>query len=270
MSGRWALAVLGDPLAYTLSPVLHRAGLALLGLEGGSEAIRTPPDRLGERLADLAARGYRGASVTHPLKEPALAFVTRASGRSQRARSVNTIGFEPDGSWGDTTDGEGFVDWIGRLGRDPSREQVTMLGGGGAARSLALALAGAGATLDVSVRDPARARAAWADVPRARVVEWRSAAEEDALQSATVIVNATPLAGEEPPLPLERCPAHALLLDLTYGPEPGAWVRAARSRGIEAHDGLGLLVFQARRAFERWSGRPLAWEPFAAAVGWPR
>ena len=73
----------------TLSPVLHRAGLALLGLEGDSEAIRTPPDRLGETLRDLAGRGCRGVNVTHPLKEAALAFVTRASARARRARAVN-------------------------------------------------------------------------------------------------------------------------------------------------------------------------------------
>lgn len=270
MSGRWALAVLGDPLRYTLSPALHRAGLALLGLEGGSEAIRTPPERLGDTLRALAARGVRGVNLTHPLKEAALAFVTRASARARRARSVNTIGFEADGWWGDTTDGEGFVDWLRRLERDPAREQVVLLGGGGAARSLGLALAEAGATLDVSVRDPAGAAAAWADVPRARLVGWRSAAEDDALETATAIVNATPLGGEEPPLPLARVPDGVLLLDLTYGEEPGAWVREARARGLAAHDGVGLLVFQARRAFERWSGRALPWEPFAAAVGWPR
>ena len=66
------LAVLGDPLAYTLSPVLHRAGCEALGFACEAHALRTPPAELAERLRDLAARGFRGCNLTHPLKEHAL------------------------------------------------------------------------------------------------------------------------------------------------------------------------------------------------------
>ena len=91
------LAVLGDPLAFTLSPVLHRAGLESLGLAGTSEAFPTPAARLEERLAALDQAGYRGANLTHPLKEAALARVARVTDEARRARSVNTVGFAAEG-----------------------------------------------------------------------------------------------------------------------------------------------------------------------------
>ena len=270
MSERWALAVLGDPLAYTRSPDLHRAGLAALGLDGASEALPTPVERLGERLRTLAARGVRGVNLTHPLKEAALDHVARVSDAARRARSVNTIGFAGDGWWGDTTDGPGFLDWLASLGRTPGDERPLMLGGGGAARSLALALADAGAPCTISVRRPDAVAAAWSEIPHARRVGWRSVAEDEALEGATMIINATPLAGAQPPLPVDRIARTALVVDLVYGPAPTAWVLEARARGREAWDGLGLLVYQARRALELWTGQPVPVEPLAAAVGWPR
>jgi shikimate dehydrogenase len=61
-----------------------------------------------------------------------------------------------------------------------------------------------------------------------------------------------------------------LAIDLVYGPEPTAWVRAARALGLQAYDGLGLLVFQARRSLALWTGQEVPLEPLAEAVGWPR
>ena len=134
------LAVLGDPLAYTLSPVLHRAGCAAVGVACESEALRTSVAQLPGRLADLAARGYLGCNLTHPLKESALDCVAHASVAAEHARSANTIVFRREGGWAETTDGPGFVDLLRSLRLDPARERVVLLGAGGAARSLALAL----------------------------------------------------------------------------------------------------------------------------------
>lgn len=267
MSERTALAVLGDPLRYTQSPALHRAGLAALGLEGDSEALRTTPEELPRRLEDLATRGFRGVNLTSPLKEAVLPHLDRVSETARAARSVNTVGFEPDGWWGDTTDGPGLVDLLGALGRDVTRERVLLLGAGGAARSLALALVAA-QRVAASARRPDRAAAAWSGIPGAALVGWRSREESECLEGATLVIHATPLADE--PLPLDRVPPRALILDLNYGPESTAWVQAARARGSEAYDGLALLVFQARRSLALWFARPVPVDPLARAVGWPR
>jgi len=268
---RSRLAVLGDPLAYTRSPDLHRAGLAGLGLGGSSEAVRVPPEALEATLNDLAARGYRGVNLTHPHKERVLPLLARTSDASRRSRSVNTVGFESDGWWGDTTDGPGLVDWLGSLGRDPARERVMLLGAGGAARSVAVALSAAGAShLVASARRPGAVASGWRDVAGVNLVAWRSAGEARQLGRATLVVNATPLAGRATPAPLGRISRAALILDLAYGAELTPWVIAARAEGREAYDGLGLLVFQARRSLALWYARPVEVDPLARAVGWPR
>jgi shikimate dehydrogenase len=265
------LAVLGDPLAYTRSPDLHRAGLTALGLAGESHAIRTPLAELGARLGELASAGYRGVNLTHPLKRAALDHVARASDDARRAASVNTVGFEPGGAWGETTDGAGFLDLLIALGRRPEAQRVVLLGAGGAARSLALALAGAGcARIAASARSVAEAREAWRGIPGAALVAWRSQEEAGELAQASVIVNATPLAGEEPAAPVERLPRGALIVDLVYGASITPWVRSARASGLEAYDGLGLLAFQARRSLALWTGSEVSIDALTAAVGWPR
>jgi shikimate dehydrogenase len=271
MSGTVRLAVLGDPLAYTLSPVLHRAGCEALGFVCESRALRTPPADLETRLRELAAEGLRGCNLTHPLKEHALDQVARASVAAERSRSVNTIAFNADGWFGETTDGPGFLDLLRELGREPAAQRVLLLGAGGAARSLALALEWAGCRdVRVSSRRPNDARFAWGEGLDPVFLGWRSPEEGDALRDATLVVNCTPLAGEEPPVPLEALGASALAIDLTYGPAVTPWVLAARAHGREAVDGLGLLVHQARRSLSLWLGREVPVEPLAAAVGWPR
>jgi shikimate dehydrogenase len=260
-----ALAVLGDPLAYTQSPVLHRAGLASLGIAGESAALRTPLASLGERLAELRSRGLLGVNLTAPLKQAALAHLDRISEASRLARSVNTVGFAADGAWGDTTDGPGFVDLLESLGRDPGRERLLLLGAGGASRSLALAMVAAGASrVTVWARDASGAAAAWSGIDGAELVAW---GDRGSRESASVVVNATPL---ESPAPRASLPAGSLRIDLRYGAEITAWVREARALGFEAYDGLGLLVYQARRSLALWLARPIEVDPLARAVGWPR
>ena len=258
------LGVLGDPLAFTLSPVLHRAGLEAVGLAGESVALRTSRAELAERLRELARGSFLGVNLTHPLKDLALESVERASEAARRARSVNTIRFDPGGPRGETTDGPGFVDLLRSLGRAPERERVILLGAGGAARSLALALGEAGAAVTLSARSAPDPRGA---APR---VAWRSPEEAGALAAATVIVNATPLGAGEDPVPLALLPRQALIVDLVYEQEVTAWVARARAAGLTAWDGLGLLVHQARRSLEFWLDRPVPVEPLARAVGWPR
>lgn len=265
------LAVLGDPLAFTRSPALHRAGLEALGLAGESVARRTAAAELASRLADLAGEGYLGVNLTHPLKEVALGHVTRVSEAARLARSVNTVGFANDGWWGETTDGPGLVDLLHSLGRDPARARAVLLGSGGASRSVALALRAAGATtVAASARRPEAVRDAWLGVPGVRMVGWRSVEEADALGDATLVINATPLETEAGPAPLAVIPRRALIIDLVYGAQVTPWVRQARGEGREAYDGLGLLVYQARRSLALWLARPVPVDPLAWAVGWPR
>jgi shikimate dehydrogenase len=226
---------------------------------------------LGGRLRELERDGCRGVNLTHPLKEAALDHIARVSAPARAARSVNTVGFDPGTAWGDTTDGAGFLDLLGTRGREPGAERVVLLGAGGAARSLALALVSAGCgRIVASARRVEEARAGWLGIPQAALVSWRSEAEAEALAAATLVVNATPLAGGEHAVPVAGLPRTALVVDLVYGPAITPWVQAARAAGLEALDGLGLLAHQARHSLALWTGRQVPIEPLERAVGWPR
>ena len=265
------LGVLGDPLTFTRSPDLHRAGLAAIGWSGESAALRTGVDALGMRLASLAAQGWRGVNLTHPLKSAAIEHLDRVAPAAARARSVNTVGFGPEGWWGESTDGPGFVDLLAALDRDPAVQRSVVLGAGGAARSVGLALLEQGApSLTVSARRPENADEEWRDVPGATIAGWRSAEEKAALGSATLVINATPLSGRDWPAPLDGLGRGTLVVDLVYGEAPTPWVEQARARGLDACDGLGLLVFQARRSLALWTGTEIPLAPLLRAVGWPR
>jgi len=263
------LAVLGDPLAYTRSPDLHRAGCAALGIECESVALRTPVAELPATLARLAREGYTGCNLTMPLKEPALALVARPSVAARRARSVNTITFaaDPGGVVGETTDGPGFLDLLAREGREPSTLHVTLLGAGGAARSLALALADADAPpVRVVSRHPPEPGEPWGGTLGERWSAWGSGSAARAIADADVLVNCTPLAGDEFPAPIRGIERSALVVDLAYGERPTPWVVAALAEGLDAVDGLALLVHQARHSLRCWFGRDVPLEPLLAAV----
>lgn len=265
MSAPLRLAVLGDPLRFTLSPVLHRAGAAAVGRVAESVALRTTAADLPATLARLAAEGHVGCNLTMPLKEPALTLVTDATPRSRAAGSVNTVTFTATGVHGDTTDGPGFLDLLAELDREP--QGVLLLGAGGSARSLAQALAEVGAPpAVVSRRDPG-AEGVWSGAVRAA---WGSEAARAQLARARVVVNATPLGADELAPLLADLAAGTLVIDLVYEEHLTPWCMAARARGLEAHDGLGLLVHQARRSLTRWCGAEVPLAPLAAAVGWPR
>jgi len=193
-----------------------------------------------------------------------------ASAEAIRTRSVNTVTFAPGGARGDTTDGAGFMDLLAVEGREVASARVTLLGAGGSARSLALAIGGAGgkAVRVVSRREP-EAGEAWGGPLGERWAAWGSSAAERAFATTDVLVNCTPLGAGELPSPFQRLPRGALIVDLTYGPAVTPWVAAARSAGLDAVDGLSLLVHQARRSLAIWLGHDvpdIPLEPLLAAV----
>ena len=119
-------------------------------------------------------------------------------------------------------------------------------------------------------RRPGEASAAWDGITGVRVLGWGCEEAGAALAGADLLVNATPLTGPDEPCAIDRIPRGARVVDLVYGPEVTPWVRAARAAGLQAVDGLGLLVFQARCSLALWTGREVPLAPLFTAVGWPR
>lgn len=249
-------AVFGQPIAHSLSPRIHAAFGAQLGVELDYRAIEAGRETFAETLAAFARDGGRGANVTLPLKEDAVALCGALSGRARRCGSVNTLIRDGVGWRGDSTDGVGLLRDLARHGIDPRGRRVLLLGAGGAARAAAFALVDAGAReLVVANRTAARAQAL-ADVlgTPARAWAW------DALRDCAafdLVVNATSAghAADAFDWPLAAGAAPAACYDLSYGNAARPFLAAARAAHARAvHDGLGMLVEQAAESFERWHG----------------
>jgi shikimate dehydrogenase len=246
------LAVLGDPVAHSLSPAMQNAAIGALGLDAVYVALRTPAAELAAVIRALAAVHGAG-NVTVPHKEAMEGYVSRKTELCARVGACNTFWTEHGTMIGDNTDVPGVVAALRALGGGADRaERWLLIGTGGAARAVAVAAADAGARLRVRSRDPGRARdfAAWAASRGAA-----AAAAERGSEQCDLVINATPLglkANDALPIPPASLNGARAALDLVYARGETPWVRALRAAGLAAADGRELLVQQGAAAFGRF------------------
>ena len=262
-------AVLGDPVAHSLSPGIHNPAIEAAGLDAVYVALRCGTGEVGGLMRGLAAAGG-GGNVTLPHKEEAAAAVDEPSGLVVRTGACNTFWSENGRLRGENTDVAGFRGAVSSLlGRSACGLRVLLLGAGGAARAaiVGLTLDGA-ASVSISNRTASRARELAAELGGGLA----HAMPPDARPNGSrfdLVVNATAL-GLRPDDPLAFDPSTSAppgaILDLVYRPGETALVRAARARGIPAADGAEMLVRQGARAFECWWRRPAPLEAMRRAM----
>lgn len=271
------VGVIGDPVAHSLSPLLHNTAFAEMGLDWVSTGFRVVAGRTAEALVGAMALGIRGLSVTMPHKEPVAELVEDLSPLAARLGAVNCLVGGRAGWRGENTDGAGLVAALRRGDRfDPAGHRCLVVGAGGAARSVIAALAGAGAAEVVVVnRSAARARAALALAgPVGRIGGAEDAPDSDLVVNATPVGMAggrTGTADTEPvaPWPLDPSRLHAgqVVVDLIYHPAETAWMEAAAGQGASVSNGLGMLVHQAALQVAAWTGAEPPLEAMWRAVG---
>jgi shikimate dehydrogenase len=263
--------VIGDPVHQSLSPTLHNAGFAHLGLDWVYVAFPVPAGQGAAALQAMRTFGIRGLSVTMPHKATAMGGVDRLSPTASQLGVLNTVTRRGDELVGDSTDGPGLVDALrSEQGWEPQGRRVVILGTGGASRAVALALAEAGAAAVVVVGRRAEAAAAVA----ALAAPVGSTGPVEAIADADLIVNATPVGmvghstGSLLPLKLDpsRLSSGQLVADLVYAPAVTPLQVEARARGAAAVNGLGMLIHQAARQFAAWTGEPAPIEAMRAAA----
>lgn len=251
-------ALLGDPVAHSLSPLMQNAAFRALGLDAVYVALRCTAESL-DGVMDALLRQGGGGNVTIPHKEVAATVLARRSGYDLPV--CNTFWSEAGVARGAETDSEGIVMALNRL--DAPEGPWGVIGSGGSARAALFAAHRAGVGIAVKSRSAERADqmaglAAGLGVPVAP------------LETCPVVINCTPLGlGEREPLPIaaDEIPAARLALDLVYRQGETAWVRAMRAAGRGAADGREVLVEQGAAAFERWfPGRQAPREVMRAAV----
>jgi shikimate dehydrogenase len=269
------VAVIGDPVGHSLSPLLHNAAFAALGLDWVSVGFTVPAGGAVEALAAARALSLRGLSVTMPHKAAVAEAVDVLTPTARRLDAVNCVVADHGRLTGDNTDGRGFLAALERgTGIDPAGLRCLVLGAGGAARAVVVALADAGAS-DVAVwarRSEQAAAAAELAGDAGRLGEPGETATADLVVNATPAGMAgTPAADEWPAVAPAALSANHVVVDLVYEPRRTAWLEACAARGATTIGGLGMLVHQAALQIEAWTGReaPVAamWAAAEAASG---
>jgi shikimate dehydrogenase len=247
--------VLGWPVGHSRSPAMMRAA----GLER-YQRLPVAPELFEDTVRALGAAGFRGANVTIPHKEAALALATSASDAAREIGAANTLTFGEDGSIAaDNTDAPGL---LAALGRAPASAFV--LGAGGSARAAVWALTRAGADVCVWNRSAERARGLALGLG-ARAVTQAAKAE--------ILVNCTSVGLDDLSSPFKDLPLaadglseYATVVDLVYRAGGTALVREAERRGVSIIDGLEVLVCQGALSFTLWTGTPAPLDAMRAAV----
>ena len=262
-------AVLGQPIAHSLSPRIHPLFAQQVGLALHYEALQVAPEHLAESLKRLHAAGYAGLNLTLPHKIAVMALCETLSDAAQQAGAVNTLVRTATGWNGDNTDGAGFIRDVKRLGFPLRGARVLLLGAGGAARGLLKPLLDEqAASLTLSSRNP------WK--PEELAIAFKPHGE---IRAAThlslkgdrfdLIINATS-AGHEGQAVRIAFPLLAdggACYDLSYGQAHAPFAAWAAGQGAtRLADGLGMLVEQAVGSFARWTGQAAAAAPVIATL----
>ncbi|HWH32254.1 MAG TPA: shikimate dehydrogenase [Egibacteraceae bacterium] len=249
----------GHPVAHSVSPAIHNAAFAALGIEAVYEALDVAPEALPAAVAELRATPLLGANCTIPHKLAVLDLVDERTEETRLIGAANTLFWRDGALAADNTDARGLEQAIRAVWTPEPGGKAVLLGSGGAARAAAVALARLGLAVAVVARRPVPAEsvAATAAEAGAEGVGLPLEHARAALDDAVLVVNATPLGlhGEPLPEPFMRLRPEQFALDLVYGGGDTPFLAAARAAGCPTEDGLGMLVGQAALSFERWTGR---------------
>lgn len=262
ITGRTVVAgVAGNPVAHSLSPLIHNAWLQAAGIDGIYVPFAPEADRFDRFVDGLRGGAIRGLNVTIPFKEVALSVADEVSVRARGAAAANLLVFDADGRvTADNTDGIGLLAAfrVQAPGFDPTAAPVAILGAGGAARGAASALLLAGCP-EVRIVNRTLARAeAVAGALHGQVFAYPIGAAGEAFAGVGAVINATSagLSGQgELEAPLEATPETAVVMDMVYKPLETPFLAQGRKLGRRTVDGLEMLIRQAIPSFEAFFGR---------------
>ncbi|HEU0072732.1 MAG TPA: shikimate dehydrogenase [Dehalococcoidia bacterium] len=269
MTGRTLAAIIGYPLDHSMSPPLHNAGFAALGLNVHYEAWPIPIEELPATVERLRSDEMLGISVTVPYKQAVMPLLDEIDPAADAIGSVNTLVRRGRTLVGYNTDKDGFIRSLREAGCDPAGLRALVLGVGGAERAVAYGLVEAGvASIALAGRRPDRVAAAAGHLavstPHPVQVDrlpFDEASLTRAAAEAGLIVNTTPIGmrysphEHESPLPAAALRPGLWVVDIVYNPLETVLLRLAREAGAHAVDGLGMLVYQGVAQQELWTGR---------------
>lgn len=267
--------LLAHPAGHSLSPAMHNAAFASLGIEAEYLALDVPPGGIEAAVRDLRRPGVMGANVTIPHKQTVLPFLDELSSSARVIGAVNTIVLRRGRLEGHNTDVEGFVRALSEAGIRIDGARALILGAGGSARSVVYALLGSGVgSLQVHNRTRERSEELAAHFAVLGPIEVLSAGElAGALESCNLLVNCTSVgmaqvgvADDLSPLPSGLLPRRGAVVDIVYRPPRTRLLRDAAAAGLRVQNGVPMLIHQGAVALEMWLGQRAPLQAMRAAV----
>jgi shikimate dehydrogenase len=254
------VGIIGFPVAHSLSPAMHNAAFAALGLDDWLyDAMEIPPDIPRHAVEEPRRHGYIGLNVTIPFKETSLRYCVPDE-KARAIGAVNTIDFRTD--VGTNTDVDGLIEDLKAQDVPLAGQTALVLGAGGAARAAIYGLWQQGAKVLVTNRTLERAVQLLEQLTfSAGITGVQALTLDEAVEKApTLVINCTPVGmaprvEESPWLAGVPLPPGITLYDMIYRPHRTLFMRQVEEAGGRAIGGLGMLVRQGARAFEIWTGR---------------
>ena len=259
------LGIIGDPVEHSLSPVMHNAAIASLGLDFIYVPFPVKQGELLEALTGFDVINIQGFSITIPHKQEIIPLLTEISDDAASIGAVNTVWRTASGWKGTNTDAAGFIAPLKAMNRDWTKIIPVVLGNGGAARAVIAGLTNLGCTeIHVVGRNPDRIAQfykSWSHAPeitsRLKIHNWDNLGS--LIPAADLLVNTTPV-GMSPhvdasPVPenlMQKLKQNAIAYDLIYTPNPTQFLKLAKAQSATTLDGLEMLVQQGVAALEIW------------------
>ena len=261
------LGIIGYPLGHSISAVIQKAGLKSIGLEGVYDIMETPPEELINRIKYIKANNYSGFNVTIPLKVPMSLFLDDIDDYANIAGCVNTVKVNDDKTfYGYNTDIYGFKTAIPKEINLKDRN-ASILGTGGAARAAVVGLAELGVNEnDFYTRNIINSKQTL-DYVRGKFPEITFNVYQiqniRSLEHTSIIINSTPIGmkgfmADQMPLEkedLDKLTSDTVIYDIVYNPIKTILIQEAQKRGLKTISGLDMLIYQAQRAIEIWTGK---------------
>lgn len=259
------VALLGDPVAHSISPAIHNHAMACLGLPYAYVALPTPSPSLSTVVTTLRACDFLGANVTIPHKQSVLALCDRVSELSRKIGAVNTLYFQDQLLCGTSTDTHGFFKSLDSIGFDPMEQDIVILGNGGTARTLAFGLMLEKKPRAVTLvgRDARKVAHLACEVSDGTSGEigfatFGSSEARDAISAAGLLINCTSVGmapnHDQTPVDCSLLNPDTVVFDAVYNPLETRLLREARELGCQTQNGLRMLLFQGLASFELWTG----------------
>ncbi|WP_349407901.1 shikimate dehydrogenase [Pseudalkalibacillus sp. SCS-8] len=252
-------AVIGDPIAHSMSPEIHNACLEHHHMDAVYEAIRVRSDELPNMIEELRETGCKGFNVTIPHKVKIMEHLDEIDPLANEIGAVNTVVIENGRLKGYNTDGLGFFKGLRAFyKRDLKATSILILGAGGASRAIVKTLIKQGVrNVTIANRTVEKAHGLLNGSRYGQAITI-SAAEHN-LESFDIIINTTPIGmypnTDEIPLSIRTIDSGTALIDIIYNPLMTEFLKQGRRIGCTVQNGVPMFVHQAALAFELWTGQ---------------